>query len=159
MVAILALYVDDFLIGTDSDDTEAWLIKDITKVFKIKVLGLPALTVGITINWTKISKENSLFERFYAKVHLSNPKTVNGLVKLLESKGDKLKIRDVPANPQERLSKVDSPDQDQVNDPEVRAMRQLYQMVVGSLIWAQTTGRFDINAALLHLCRFMSNPG
>ena len=100
-----------------------------------------------------------MFERFYAKVHLSNPKTVNGLVKLLESKGDKLKIRDVPANPQERLSKVDSPDQDQVNDPEVRAMRQLYQMVVGSLIWVQTTGRFDINAALLHLCRFMSNPG
>ena len=159
VVAILALYVDDFLIGTDSDDAEAWLIKDITKVFKIKVLGLPALTVGITINWTKISKENSLFERFYAKVHLSNPKTVNGLVKLLESKGDKLKIRDVPANPQERLSKGDSPDQDQVNDPEVRAMRQLYQMVVGSLIWVQTTGRFDVNAALLHLCRFMSNPG
>ena len=38
-------------------------------------------------------------------------------------------------------------------------MRQLYQVVVGSLIWAQTTGRFDINTALLHLCRFMSNPG
>ena len=38
-------------------------------------------------------------------------------------------------------------------------MRQLYQMVVGSLIWVQTTGRFDVNAALLHLCRFMSNPG
>ena len=65
----------------------------------------------------------------------------------------------MPANPQERLSKVDSPDQDQVNDPEVKAMRQLYQMVVGSLIWAQTTGRFDVNTALLHLCRFMSNPG
>ena len=95
MVAILALYVDDFLIGTDSDDAEAWLIKEITMVFKIKVLGLPALIVGITINWTKIRKEENLFERFYAKVHLSNPKTVNGLVKLLESKGDKLKIRDV----------------------------------------------------------------
>ena len=54
---------------------------------------------------------------------------------------------------------VASPDQDQVNDPEVKAMRQLYQMVVGSLIWAQRTGRFDINTALLHLCRFMSNPG
>ena len=57
---ILALYVDDFLIGTDSDNTEAWLIKDITKVFKIKVLGLPALTVGITINWTKISKAKKI---------------------------------------------------------------------------------------------------
>ena len=81
-------------------------------MFKIKVLGLPALIVGITINWTKISKENNLFERFYAKVHLSNPKTVNGLVKLLESKGDKLKIRDVPADPQGRLSKVDGPDRE-----------------------------------------------
>ena len=56
VVAILALYVDDFLIGTDSDDTEAWLIKEITKLFKIKVLGLSALIIiilGIMINWTK----------------------------------------------------------------------------------------------------------
>ena len=96
-------------------------------------------------------------------MHLSNPKTVNGLVKLLESKGDKLKIRDAPANPQGRLSKADGPDQDQVNDPEVKAMRQLYQMVVGSLIWAQTTGRFDINTASvltlsLNLEKFTLSP-
>ena len=32
-------------------------------------------------------------------------------------------------------------------------------MVVDSLIWANTTVRFDINAALTMLCRFMSNPG
>ena len=44
----------------DSDDAEAWLIKEITKVFKIKVLGLPALIVGITINWTKISKAKKI---------------------------------------------------------------------------------------------------
>ena len=92
-------------------------------------------------------------------MHLSNPKTVNGLVKLLESKGDKLKIRDAPANPQGRLSKADGPDQDQVNDPEVKATRRLYQTVVGSLIWAQTTGRFDVNTALLHMCRLTSSPG
>ena len=82
-------------------------------------------------------------------MHLSNPKTVNGLVKLLESKGDKLKIRDAPANPQGRLSKADGPDQDQVNDPEVKAMRRLYQTVVGSLIWAQTTGRLDVRSAII----------
>ena len=38
VVAILALYVDDFLIGTDSDNAEAWLIKETTKTLKIKVL-------------------------------------------------------------------------------------------------------------------------
>ena len=43
VVAILALYVDDFLIGTDSDNTEAWLIKEITKVFKC----LPNITTVV----------------------------------------------------------------------------------------------------------------
>ena len=38
-------------------------------------------------------------ERYYAKVHLSNPKTINGLVKLLENKGYYRKERNIPADP------------------------------------------------------------
>ena len=159
IVAIFAVYVDDFLIGTDSDETEKWLLDNIVREFKIKVLGLPALIVGISLNWTPIRKSDGSFERFYAKVHLSNPKTVNGLVKLLESKGHELMIRNTPADPVEKLSKMDCPQADQLELSDVRELRKLYQMVVGSLIWANTTVRFDINAALCLLCRFMSNPG
>ena len=82
IIAIFSLYVDDFLIGTDSDETEIWLITSIQKEYEIKVIGRPSLIVGITLNWTPIEKSDGTLERYYAKVHLSNPKTVNGLVKL-----------------------------------------------------------------------------
>ena len=80
-------------------------------------------------------------------------------MKLLESKGHELMIRNTPADPVEKLSKLDCPQADQLELSDVRELRKLYQMVVGSLIWANTTVRFDINAALCLLCRFMSNPG
>ena len=50
VVAILALYVDDFLIGTDSDDTEAWLIKEITKVFKLTQQPIYSIPLYSTID-------------------------------------------------------------------------------------------------------------
>ena len=37
---IFAVYVDDFLIAMDSDETEKWLLDDIAREFKIKALGL-----------------------------------------------------------------------------------------------------------------------
>ena len=122
-------------------ETEIWLITSIQKEYEIKVIGRPSLIVGITLNWTPIEKSNGTFERYYAKVHLSNPKTVNGLVKLLENKGYSLKERNIPADPSVKLLKSDCPDTDSSTKIEVKATRKLYQMIMGSLIWANTLCR------------------
>ena len=45
------------------------------------------VTIKCAYRWNIAQRDSyGSFERFYARVHLSNPKTVNGLIKLLERK-------------------------------------------------------------------------
>jgi len=151
IIVIFAMYVDDFLLGTDSDETEEWLLKCIMEDYDIKIIGLPTLLVGISLEWTPMERE-----RYYEKVHLSIPKSINSLTKLLDISDD-TKSRKVPVNPSFKFSKSDCPDGDL--DEATKRMQKWYQAIVGTTIWINTTVRIDISFGVHQLCQFMSNPG
>ena len=69
IVSIFAVYVDDFIIGSDTLPRELW----IRLKFKIKELGVPELILGISLNWISSSISSN---RFYDHVYLSIPKSI-----------------------------------------------------------------------------------
>ena len=49
IVAVVALYVDDILLGVDTVARKEWFVSTITARFKTKVIGLPTNVVVITL--------------------------------------------------------------------------------------------------------------
>ena len=91
IVAIIALYVDDLLIGTDNAERELWLLTTLSARFDLKVIGLPTLLLGITMQWSEIPNE-----RYFSKVTLTIPKCITSLLKQFEMVN--AKPRNLPAN-------------------------------------------------------------
>ena len=151
VVALIALYVDDFLIGTDTEEREIWLLDLLNLRFDIKVIGLPVMLLGMTLKWTPVPQQ-----RYFEKVKISNPKCVNLL--LAQFQMTDCKPRNIPANPHTILSKSQCPTEEQRQDPEIIKIQKWYRTLVGSFIWLSSTVRVDIIHALLILSSFMSNP-
>ena len=152
IVAIIALYVDDLLIGTDTDAREQWLLLSLQARFDLRIIGIPSLLLGITMKWSELPNE-----RFFSKVTLSIAKCINAL--LVQFDMVDCKPRNLPANPNTTLSKAQCPTDQQLESGEFRDMRHRYRMLVGTYIWLQATVRIDIVHIVLILCSFMSNPG
>ena len=154
-IVILAIYVDDIYLATSNDELETLILNHLKKVFGITILGLPRKFLGLTLDWEQ-DADVPVGARYFSSCKISIPTAIDKLVKLLEI--DRATYRDVPANPDVRLSKLDCPTEEQLT-PETLQMQKLYRFVAGSGIWINTTCRPDITFAVTALCKFMSNPG
>ena len=154
-LVILAIYVDDVYLATSNDRLEARMLGHLKKVFGIIVLGLPKKLLGLTCEWER-DADIPADARFYSSCKISIPTAIDKIVRLLEI--DTSSHRDVPANPDARLSKLDCPTPEQLT-PETLQMQKLFRVVAGSGIWINSTCRPDISFAVNQLCKFMSNPG
>ena len=54
IVVIIALYVDDLLLGFDTLEREQWFITIISARFTTTVIGLPTNILGLSVSWTSI---------------------------------------------------------------------------------------------------------
>ena len=153
IVSIFAVYVDDFVIGSDSTRREIWILEELRKKFKIKELGTPKLILGITLDWVPSSSSN----RFYDHVYLTIPKSVQALLDLLPGGAD-LKARTTPGNVAVTLTKDMMMTEDE-KDSQADDMQSMYRSAVGLCIWIQQTVRYDISYSTHRLASFVSNPG
>ena len=154
IVALFAVYVDDFIAGSKTEEIEAWLIRALSEEFSIKVLGLPKLILGISLDWVP----STIPGRFYDHVYLSIPKSIKAFLDMLSDSMEEIKERSTPGNPVVNLSKEMCPETEEIN-ANVRDMQGLYRSGVGICIWIQQTVRYDISYATHRLSRFVRNPG
>jgi hypothetical protein len=152
LVAVITLYVDDFLLGCQSAKHQELFTTKMCNTFKTKIIGLPATLVGLKLQWEAIPNQ-----LYFKKVHISNPKSVKVLL-------DKFKITSnrvvaTPYNAALLLSKSQCPKGVQLNDHELLHMQDNYRTLVGTFIRLQTTTRIDILQTVLVLSQFVVNPG
>jgi hypothetical protein len=151
LVGVIALYVDDIILGFDTEDRKHWFVTNICNKFSTKVIGLPKNVIGLSLTWEPISDKS-----YFKSVKLVNIKSV----KVLEKRFNQLKKRPVtlPYNVSMHLSKDQCPNEtDRLRD-EYRKMQNDYRTIVGTCIWLQGTTRPDIMSILLILTKFASNP-
>ncbi len=67
---------DDFIAGSKTEEVKAWLILELSKEFSTKVLGLPRLILGISLDWVPSKTP----ERFYDHAYLSIPKSIKAFL-------------------------------------------------------------------------------
>ena len=151
LVSVIALYVDDLLLGFNTPARKDWFINLISDRFDTKVLGIPSNLVGLNVKWTPIEGE-----LYYSAVHLVNSKTVAILLKHFDY--DNAKPVSLPHNPGVILSKSQCPTATQRECPDVQKMQKEYRVLVGTYLWLQTTTRIDIMSILLVLTQFVANP-
>jgi hypothetical protein len=151
LVAIVALYVDDILLGVDSVARADWFCSTITARFKCKVIGLPTNVIGLGIKWEPIPEQ-----LYYNSVHIINAKSVNVLADRFELQG--ARAVKLPYNLANSLSKDQGPTGQQLLCPLVKKMQSEYRTLVGTFIWLQVTTRVDITQTVLILSQFVSNP-
>ena len=151
LVAVLALYVDDIILGVDSIDRKDWFLSNIRSRFPTKLIGLPKNVIGLALAWETIPDKLC-----YKSVKLANIKSV----KLLEHKFNLFNKKAVtlPYNISMRLSKDQCPSTEDRLKPEVVRMQTDYRVIVGTCIWLQSTTRPDIMPILIILTKFASNP-
>ena len=146
LVAVIALYVDDIILGFDTEDRKQWFITNICSKFSTKVIGLPKNVIGLSLTWEPIADKS-----YFKSVKLVNIKSV----KVLAKRFNKLNKKSVtlPYNVSMRLSKDQCPSEtDQLRD-EYKAMQTDYRAIVGTCIWLQSTTRPDIMSILLILTK------
>jgi len=151
LVAVVALWVDDIILGVDSSSRRDWFCNTIGERFKTKVIGLPTNVIGLCIKWEPIDGQ-----LYYKAVHISNPKSVNVLMDKFELKGSR--SVQLPYNLSVKLSKGQGPTEQQLLCPEVKQMQNDYRTLVGTFIWLQVTTRVDITQTVLVLSQFVANP-
>jgi hypothetical protein len=151
LVAIIAIYVDDLLLGFDSIERRDWFIALLSARFTTKVIGLPTSLLGLSLKWTPIPGE-----LFYSSVKLINYKSITALVDYFDLTS--AKPVDLPYNSYAELSRSQCPTELQKSDPTLQKMQSDYRMAVGTFIWLQVTTRVDILSILLILSQFVSNP-
>jgi hypothetical protein len=151
LVAIIALYVDDIILGADSIARKDWFLLSITSRFKSKITGTPANVLGLSLRWEAM--EGFLY---FKSVKLVNIKSVKILIKRFDL--ENTKPVSLPFNSAARLSKDQQPIGEQLNCSDLKIMQSNYRTIVGTLIWLQGTTRIDIMPILLILTQFSHNP-
>ena len=151
IVIILALYVDDLLLGFDTEERELWFVAIISARFTTTVIGLPTNILGLGITWTPIPGQI-----YFNSVKIVNTKSILILLNYFDlhlARPVKL-----PFNETSTLSKSQCPNGEQMKCPDVQRMQKSYRTLVGTFIWLQTTTRVDIMSVLLILSQFVANP-
>ena len=92
IVSLFAVYVDDFVIGSDNISRELWILEGLRRKFKIKELGIPKLVLGITLDWVPSSSNN----RFLDHAYLSIPNSVQALLDMMPGGVSSIKVRSTP---------------------------------------------------------------
>jgi hypothetical protein len=151
IVAVVALYVDDILLGVDTVARADWFVSAITARFKTKVIGLPSNVVGLGIKWEPIPQQV-----YFNSVKIINAKSINILAERFDLIG--AKAVKLPYNLANTLSKSQGPTGTQLLCPEVKQMQTEYRTLIGTFIWLQVTTRVDIIQTVLVLSQFVSNP-
>ena len=151
LVAVITLYVDDFLLGCQSAKHQELFTTKMCNTFKTKIIGLPSTIVGLRLQWEAIPNQ-----LYFKKVHISNPKSVKVLLDKFKITGSRVVA--TPYNAALPLSRDQCPRGVQMNNPELLQMQDNYRTLVGTFIWLQTTTRIDILQTVLVLSQFVANP-
>jgi hypothetical protein len=141
---IIALYVDDLLIASNSIQGVNILKKALSLRFSMKDLGEAHYVLGIQIDRDRAARTLSISQREY--VH-----------KILDRFGmTECRPVGTPLDSSVKLTKADCPTS--TNSIDVGFVR-LYQSAVGALMYAMLGTRPDIAFAVASLSQFSSNPG
>ena len=151
LVMVLALYVDDLILGSENIGRQEWFVTKLTDEFSTKVIGLPTNVLGLSIKWKTI-----LNKPYYESVKIVNYKSVKTLVKRFDL--ENAKSAALPFNASLKLTKDQCPTGAQLTDPHLLAMQSKYRSIVGTCIWLMTTTRPDIMQIVLILSQFAQNP-
>jgi len=141
---ILILYVDDILHAGNDLGLLHETKKFLSKNFEIKDMGKASYVIGIEI----------IRDRSRGLLGLSQKAYINKVLKRF--KMEKCSTSVVPIQKRDKFSLMQCPN----NELERKEMEQIpYAYVVGSLMYAQTCTRPDINFVVGMLGRYHSNPG
>jgi hypothetical protein len=151
LALVIALYVDDIILGSDTIERQQWFVDKITEKFSSKIIGLPTNILGLGVTWEPIPGE-----LFYKSVKIVNYKSVTALVTRFDLVNAKSKV--LPFNASLKLSKDQCPNGEQLSNPEIKKMQSDYRTIVGTAIWLMTTTRPDIMQIVLILSQFAQNP-
>lgn len=136
-ILIVAVYVDDLLIFSNSTKLKNTLKEKLSRNFDIKDLGELKYCLGIEINRDKSKGTLTLSQKGYIESVL------------LKFNMHDAKPISTPADVNQRLQK--SPDQES-------DISQVYQSAVGSLLYAAKATRPDLAYVVSVLCQYCSNP-
>jgi len=136
---ILALYVDDILLMSNSTDMVAREKESLSKRFNISDQGEVHFILGMLIQRDR--KERTLT--------ISQPKYLEGV--LTRFKFDNCKQVSTSFEPGRKFEKL--------SDCDTPIDTQRYQMIIGCLTYASTATDPDIAAAVSILSQFMAKPG
>jgi hypothetical protein len=144
VVVITALYVDDLLLFSNSQERLEALKRDLSSRFKMTDLGEAHYVLGIQIERDRSTRSLSLSQREYVRKML-----------------DRASLTDcrpvaTPLEVSVKLTKADSPAGSTAPD---QSLVRRYQSAVGAIMYAMLGTRPDIAFAVTALSQFSSNPG
>ena len=137
-IFIVAVYVDDIILGGKSESKLMEVKKELSKTFKMKDLGPLHHFLGVKIIQDSIADTIWIGQQSYTEKILQRFGMLNS------------KLVGTPVNPDIKLVAGENPD-DVCN-------QQMYQAVVGSLLYLSTKTRPDIAYAVGSVARFSANP-
>ena len=143
-IILLALYVDDMVIGVNHINVSDWLFEQLSKSFKLKQ-NILTRCLGLNINHNLVKRSVTLSRNDYTD-------------SLLIEFGHF--ISHIPFTstilPSVQLSLTDCP----TTETDIKKMSELpYRSILGKLNYYTCTLRVDINFGVNYLARFMTNPG
>jgi hypothetical protein len=143
VLIIIALYVDDLLLFSNSLERLETLKRDLSSRFSMKDLGEAQYILGLQIERDRTARTLSISQREYVR-------------KMLERAGlSDCRPAATPLETSVKLTKADCPTPP-APDP---ALVRLYQSAVGAIMYAMLGTRPDIAFAVTALSQFSSNPG
>jgi hypothetical protein len=144
-IIILALYVDDMIIGSDHNSNIEWLYDQLSKHFVVKQNKLTRC-LGLDVNHNTRTQSITLSRNDYSENIISE---YNELIRHLPMthtclpEGTVLSRSQCPSNTQDAEIMKNKP----------------YRQIIGKLNYYTCTIRADICFAVNYLARFMDNPG
>jgi transposase InsO family protein len=144
LVMLIALYVDDLLLLSNSLDGLTALKQDLARRFAMKDLGEAHYVLGIQIDRNRAART----------LHISQQEYIS---KMLQRFGmTEAKVVPTPLDSSIKLTKADCPTPNTAPD---FVFIQQYQSAVGAIMYAMLGTRPDIAFAVASLSQFSSNPG
>ena len=145
LILIVALYVDDLLLLSNSLGKLNSLKKELAKQFEMKDLGEARFILGIQIERDRKARRLSLSQQAYIEKIVERYRMSDS------------KPMATPLNPAVKLRKKTSVDHDST-DKDSKDLGLPYQSAVGALMYAMLGTRPDIAYAVTTLSQFNNNP-
>lgn len=144
-ILILALYVDDMIIGADSSNSTQWLFSQLGSNFTVKQ---NALTRCLSINIRHDRKNRTLT--------LDKDDYTETLINLYSNLIEHIPVNAIFAPDLPKLSRAQCP----TTEEDKQKMSQYpYRQIIGQFNYLTVCIRADISFWVSYLARFMDNPG